>query len=68
MKKKFLRVEVYENTYLFIKKRINSITKEDFTVNISMQEDERYVFNFQSKNELDECFLSIVKQMKIPSL
>jgi hypothetical protein len=65
MMKKFLRVEVYENTYLFIKKRINSITKEDFTICISMQEDERYVFNFQSKNELDECFLSIMKQMKI---
>lgn len=65
MMKKFLRVEVYENTYLFIKKRINTITKEDFTINISMQDDERYVFNFQSKNELDECFLSIMKQMKI---
>lgn len=65
MMKKFLRVEVYENTYLFVKKRIKSITKEDFTINISMQDDERYVFNFQSKNELDECFLSIMKQMKI---
>lgn len=65
MMKKFLRVEIYENTYLFVKKRINSITKEDFTIQISMQEDERYVFNFQSKNELDECFLSIMKQMKI---
>lgn len=68
MMKKFLRVEVYENTYLFRKKRINSIYKEDFTIQISMQEDERYVFNFQSKNELDECFLSIMKQMKIPSI
>lgn len=65
MMKKFLRVEIYENTYLFRKKRINSIYKEDFTIQISMQEDERYVFNFQSKNELDECFLSIMKQMKI---
>lgn len=65
MMKKFLRVEIYENTYLFVKKRINSITKEDFTIQISMQEDERYVFNFQSKNELDECFLSIMKQIKI---
>lgn len=65
MMKKFLRVEIYENTYLFVKKRINSITKEDFTIQISMQEDERYVFNFQSKNELDECFLSIMKQVKI---
>lgn len=68
MMKKFLRVEIYENTYLFVKKRINSITKEDFTIQISMQEDERYVFNFQSKNELDECFLSIMKQVKIPSM
>jgi len=65
MMKKFLRVEVYENTYLFMKKRINSITKEDFTIYISMQEDERYAFNFQSKNELDKCFLSIMKQIKI---
>lgn len=65
MMKKFLRVEIYENTYLFVKKRINSIAKEDFTIQISMQEDERYVFNFQSKNELDECFLSIMKQVKI---
>lgn len=65
MMKKFLRVEVYENTYLFIKNRINSIAKEDFTICISMQEDERYAFNFQSKNELDECFLSIMKQIKI---
>ena len=63
MMKKFLRVEVYENTYLFIKNRINSIAKEDLTIHISMQEDERYVFNFQSKNELDECFLSIMKQI-----
>lgn len=65
MMKKFLRVEVYENTYVFIKKRINSITKEDFTIQISMQEDERYVFNFQSKDELNKCFLSIMKQMKV---
>lgn len=65
MMKKFLRVEVYENTYVFIKKRINSITKEDFTIQISMQEDERYVFNFKSKDELDKCFLSIMKQMKV---
>ena len=63
MMKKFLKVEVYENTYLFVKNRINSIAKEDLTIHISMQEDERYVFNFQTKNELDECFLSIMKQM-----
>lgn len=68
MMKKFLRVEVNKNTYLFRKKRINSIAKEDLTIHISMQEDERYAFNFQSKNELDECFLSIMKQVKIPSL
>lgn len=65
MMKKFLRVEVYENTYLFIKKRINTIAKEDLTIHISMQDDERYAFNFQTKNELDKCFLSIMKQIKI---
>lgn len=64
MFKKFLRVEYAGEIYLFRKKRINIISKLENKIQILMQEDESYTFSFETASELEECFLSVMKQIK----
>lgn len=64
MRRKFLIIEAYGNTYLFKKEKISMINKIGLEIMILTADSDKHIFGFDTISEVESCFNSIKKQIK----